>query len=76
METPSIDRFDNSRGYTPDNIRVISLRANIIKSDATADEVEAVLNYMRGDTAKPFEQRNAENDNAVLTMLWWAVAAA
>lgn len=46
--SPSVDRFDNTRGYTRDNIRVISLRANILKRDATADELRKVLAYMEG----------------------------
>ena len=36
---PSIDRMDNSKGYTPDNIEVTSCRANGLKSDATLDEL-------------------------------------
>jgi len=47
--SPTIDRFDNTRGYTPDNIRVISWRANSLKADATIQEMEAVLKYMRGE---------------------------
>lgn len=49
MSSPSIDRFDNSKGYTKENIRVISWRANHLKSDGTAEEIEMVLRYMRGD---------------------------
>lgn len=41
--SPSIDRIDSSRGYTPDNVRIISNRANTIKSNATAEELRAVL---------------------------------
>jgi hypothetical protein len=37
-----------SLGYVPGNIRVISMRANRIKTDATADELRAVLRYMEG----------------------------
>lgn len=48
MKSPSLDRFDNSRGYTPDNIRVISTRANMIKSDSTLEELERIVAYMRG----------------------------
>lgn len=46
---PSLDRFDNSKGYTKDNVRVISYRANKLKNDATVEEFEAVLNYMKHD---------------------------
>ena len=45
---PSIDRFDNNKGYTPENIRIISHRANILKHDATFDEIEAIACYMQG----------------------------
>lgn len=44
--SPSIDRVSPDKGYTPENIRVISWRANKLKSDATLDEMVAVLNYM------------------------------
>lgn len=33
--SPSIDRFDNTKGYTKDNINVISWRANSLKADGT-----------------------------------------
>lgn len=45
---PSLDRHNNTKGCVPGNVRVISWRANRIKNDATADELEAVLRYMRG----------------------------
>lgn len=44
--SPSLDRMDNSKGYTPENVRVISLRANRLKSDATIEEMRRVLHYM------------------------------
>jgi hypothetical protein len=40
--SPSIDRIDNARGYTCDNIIVVSCRANSIKGDATVDEMLTV----------------------------------
>lgn len=46
-DSPSVDRLDNSKGYTKDNVRVISLRANLIKNDATLEELEGVLRYMK-----------------------------
>lgn len=41
--SPSLDRIDSSKGYTPDNIWVISARANRIKSDATLDELKSLV---------------------------------
>ena len=40
--SPSIDRIDNSKGYVPGNIRVISFRANSLKKDATFEEIEKI----------------------------------
>ena len=45
--SPSIDRIDNSKGYIPGNVKIISWRANSLKSDATIDEVEKILAYMK-----------------------------
>jgi hypothetical protein len=36
---PSIDRIDNTKGYTKDNIMIVSRRANILKKDATLQEL-------------------------------------
>lgn len=45
---PSLDRFIPANGYVIGNIRVISFRANRIKSDATLEEMRRVLSYMEG----------------------------
>ena len=37
--SPSLDRKDNSKGYTPDNIWVISKKANVMKSYAHKGEM-------------------------------------
>jgi hypothetical protein len=43
---PTLDRRDNALGYVAGNVFAISHRANRIKSDATADELRALLGYM------------------------------
>jgi hypothetical protein len=45
---PSLDRLVNELGYVNGNSFIISHRANRIKSDATVEEIEAVLKYMKG----------------------------
>ena len=40
---PSLDQIDPGRGYTPDNIWVVSSRANWIKSDATLQELKTLV---------------------------------
>ena len=45
----SVDRIDSSLGYVPGNIRVISWRANRLKSDNTIDTLEKILVYMRAE---------------------------
>lgn len=48
-DAASLDRVDNSKGYTRDNVRVISKRMNGLKRDLTAVEVAALLQYMRDE---------------------------
>lgn len=38
----SIDRIDPRKGYTPDNVWLISMRANRIKNDATPEELRLI----------------------------------
>jgi hypothetical protein len=45
--SPSLDRLENPLGYVALNLRVISFRANTLKNDATVDELEAIIRYMK-----------------------------
>ena len=44
--SPSIDRLIPELGYIKGNVNVISLRANIIKNNATKDELIKIANWM------------------------------
>jgi hypothetical protein len=46
---PTLDRFENSKGYTPDNVRVISFRANRLKAEMDLADIELLYAYMRGE---------------------------
>lgn len=48
-DSPSIDRMIPELGYTKGNVRVISQKANRLKGNASVDELEALLSYMRGE---------------------------
>jgi hypothetical protein len=48
--TPSIDRIDNSIGYTKSNIVVCSWRANTLKKDATCDELTKLAEFYNNVT--------------------------
>jgi hypothetical protein len=44
--SPAVDRIDNAKGYVRGNVAVISHRANLMKSNATLEEMRAVVAYM------------------------------
>lgn len=44
--SPTLDKFIPELGYVPGNINVISNKANRMKTDASADEVSLLLNWM------------------------------
>ena len=45
--SPTLDRIDNNKGYTKDNIHIISRKANAMKSNASFKEIEKLYNYMK-----------------------------
>lgn len=45
--SPSLDRKDPTKGYVRGNVAWISFRANRIKSDASQQELERILNYVK-----------------------------
>lgn len=45
--SPSLDRKDNSLGYIKGNVFVISNKANSLKNNATIEDIESLLKYMR-----------------------------
>lgn len=45
--SPSLDRIDSNKGYTPDNIWVVSSRANTLKNDASLQELELLVENLK-----------------------------
>ena len=48
--SPSLDKIVPSDGYVKGNVAVISFRANALKSNATVEELQAVINWMKAVT--------------------------
>jgi len=44
-DSPSVDRIDSSRGYEPDNIWIISYKANRMKNDGTLEELRQMAKF-------------------------------
>ena len=48
----SIDRIDSSKGYTKDNVQIISYLANLMKSNATHSEMVKFAEWIKNGTHK------------------------
>lgn len=48
----SIDRIIPELGYVPGNVMVISLRANLLKRDGTAEELAKIVLWLAAETAR------------------------
>lgn len=47
LNSPTLDRVDNSKGYVAGNLRVISHKGNKWKSDMSINDIICLLDYMR-----------------------------
>jgi hypothetical protein len=45
----SLDRIDNNKGYIIGNVRVISRKANLLKSSLTLDILEKLIKYIKNE---------------------------
>lgn len=43
LDAPSLDRIDNSKGYTKENVIIVSFRANQFKNSATIEELKQIV---------------------------------
>ena len=46
---PTLDRIDSTKGYTKNNIMVISFRANRLKNNGSIDDFKKIISYMESN---------------------------
>jgi hypothetical protein len=49
INSPTLDRVNPNKGYTKGNVRVISHKANAKKQNNTIEDLELLLQYMKGE---------------------------
>lgn len=42
---PSLDRIDNTKGYTPENVVVVSRKANVMKNNGSVEDLKMLVEY-------------------------------
>lgn len=47
QNSPTLDRVNNHLGYTPDNIKVISSKANRLKNNGSIEDFLKIIEYMK-----------------------------
>ena len=62
---PTLDRVDNSQGYTLENVRVICRRCNHLKSNASFEEIVNFYKYMKENIPKYNNHQMVPKDNDV-----------
>lgn len=55
--SPSLDRIDSSKGYIKGNVQVISLRANILKNNASFQEIEMLYSWMSKNSILDLDEK-------------------
>lgn len=63
--SPSLDRIDNSRGYTKDNVAIISHKANGMKNSCTVEELKAILDYIQNPPKAKASSRTTQKTSKV-----------
>lgn len=58
QNSPNIDRIDNNKGYTMDNVIVVSALANTIKTSATPDQIIKVGEFYK----KLYEEKGIKSE--------------
>lgn len=46
-ESPSLDKIDSQKGYIMGNVEIISMKANVIKQNATSEEIFKVAYWLQ-----------------------------
>jgi hypothetical protein len=50
VSTSSVDKVIPRLGYTKENCRIISLKANMLKNDASVEDLEKIIAYMKNSS--------------------------